>query len=500
MKVLKVLILLCLSACTTSKEEQGKALYKTHCASCHLAPDPQDLPKDLWKDRVLPEMAARMGIKDSSYSPYSGYSFREQEAIIKTGIYHRRPSMSLVEWNMLREYIIKTAPVKLDSIRLPNLDTRLSQFTAKPVNLDSIKGSSITFLDIEPKEGLVVTADLNGKISEYDYLKSKTVFQDKFARAITAYSSRGSSAFVTMVGNLNPSEIPLGKIYKKFNGGIAEIADTLHRPVHTSVYDFDKNGSEELVVSEFGNLTGSLSMWSEDEEQVYQKQVLLAQPGIIQTIVKDMNRDNKADIIVLSTQGNEGISILYHTERLNFRTEQIIRFNPVHGSSWFNLVDYNNDGYDDIIVVQGDNADKTYVNKPYHGMRIYINDGKNQFEEKFFYPLYGATRFVANDFDQDGDIDIGIVSSFPDYERHPEHSFVYLENVDSENFKFKSFGLENPSVGRWLLMDSGDIDKDGDEDIILSSFTYYFTPVPDNLFKEWSGSNVDLMVLENKLH
>ena len=151
-------------------------------------------------------------------------------------------------------------------------------------------------------------------------------------------------------------------------------------------------------------------------------------------------------------------------------------------------------------MVQGDNADKSYVKKPYHGMRIYLNNGQNQFEEKFFYPLYGATRFVANDFDKDGDVDIAIVSSFPDYEKSPELSFVYLENLDSKKFKFKAQGLEKPSLGRWLLMDSGDIDNDGDQDIVLSSFTYYFTPVPDNLFKAWSASDVDLMILENKLH
>ena len=112
----------------------------------------------------------------------------------------------------------------------------------------------------------------------------------------------------------------------------------------------------------------------------------------------------------------------------------------------------------------------------------------------------GATRMLARDFDQDGDMDFGLISTFPDYENSPELTFVYLENVNAKEFEFSTKILENPHAGRWFLMDSADIDADGDEDIVLSSFTYVFTPVPDTLSKRWAESNVDILVLENKLH
>ena len=113
--------------------------------------------------------------------------------------------------------------------------------------------------------------------------------------------------------------------------------------------------------------------------------------------------------------------------------------------------------------------------------------------------MNGATRFVANDFDQDGDVDFGIISTFPDYEKRPEFSFVYLENTDSDSFIFDPFTMNDINSGRWLLLDSGDIDQDGDEDIILSSFTYVFSPVPKELLKLWKSNGVDLLVLENNL-
>ena len=113
--------------------------------------------------------------------------------------------------------------------------------------------------------------------------------------------------------------------------------------------------------------------------------------------------------------------------------------------------------------------------------------------------MNGATRLVASDFDQDGDIDFGIVSTFPDFKKQPEDSFVYLENTDAMGYKFKPYTFMDSQIGRWFLMDTADVDFDGDVDIILSSFTYNYTDIPDELSKLWDENNVDIMVLKNKL-
>ena len=133
-------------------------------------------------------------------------------------------------------------------------------------------------------------------------------------------------------------------------------------------------------------------------------------------------------------------------------------------------------------------------------MRIHLNDGQNNFSEVFFYPLNGATRLIADDFDADGDIDFGLISTFPNYDRAPQLTFVYLENEESDAYRFRTKILEHPNQGRWFLMDKGDVDADGDMDILLSSFTYVFTPVPENLSKQWAETNVDVLVLENLLN
>ncbi len=137
---------------------------------------------------------------------------------------------------------------------------------------------------------------------------------------------------------------------------------------------------------------------------------------------------------------------------------------------------------------------------PYFIFFNIINNGNNVFEENYFYVLNGATRLIAEDFDLDGDIDIAVLATFPDYENSPSSSFVYLENKNYKSFEFQDATFKDVNLGRWLLMDSGDFDQDGDLDIVLSSFTYGFTPVPNHLAEIWESTSTDLMILKNRLY
>ena len=125
------------------------------------------------------------------------------------------------------------------------------------------------------------------------------------------------------------------------------------------------------------------------------------------------------------------------------------------------------------------------------------NKGRCAFRDSFFYPFTGATRVVASDFDQDGDTDFALLSTFPDYSEHPVLSFVYLENSNAKTYDFNAYSLGRQPKGNWFLMDATDIDNEGDKDIVLSSFTYYFTPVTAILKAKWDRSPTDILILEN---
>ncbi|MEO9891305.1 VCBS repeat-containing protein [Aurantibacter sp.] len=439
-----------------------------------------------------------LGIIDTNNDPYINLSNSEQQAIKQTGLFPNSPRMNMEDWTLLRNYIIAMAPDSLVSSNENKKPQELVQFIHKAINLDSTPGTYITHLKYNKQKNSITSADMSGNIMQYNFEKNNTTTNKKIRPAITDITETNTLKYITIVGELYPSEIANGRIEIISKDSLEQIPFPLQRPVNTVVDDLNRNGKKELVVSEFGNLTGKLSLLKKTKRHGYEKKTLLNMSGCIRTIVQDMNGDGKQDLVTLTSQGREGVTILYQKENLEFVAENVLKFSPVYGSSWFELVDYDNDGDFDIVTVNGDNADKSFVQKPYHGLRIYINNGNNNFEEKYFFAVNGATRVVSNDFDLDGDIDFGIVSTFPDYEKKPGYSFVYLENKTSENFQFNPFTFKNSKLGNWFLMDIGDVDKDGDQDIILSSFSHPFAKAPKHLTEAWKTSNIDLMLLENK--
>jgi len=315
---------------------------------------------------------------------------------------------------------------------------------------------------------------------------------------LISYHKINDTEYFTEMGFMNPSENPSGTTYKKQNGKQKILANELHRPVYTQVVDLNNDKVDEILICEFGNLTGQLSMLTQYDDEV-KKRTLLPLAGTIKTEVLDMNNDGKKDIVVLASQGKEGIYILYQERNLEFRLEHVIQMGSEYGSSWFELVDYDGDDDLDIILVNGDNADYSIFSKPYHGIRIFLNDGKNEFEEKWFYPIYGVTRLMANDYDQDGDIDFAVTSFFPDFDFVPEENFIYLENKNTDKFDFETSTFSTPLAGRILVMDEGDMDQDGDVDILLGSFVLFPGKVNKRVKEEWSKGKADLFFLENGL-
>ncbi len=493
------LCMLLFLACQKSKEQKEVALYNSYCASCHKAPDIADLPKKIWKEDILPEMGARLGIRENGYDPLHGLSFTEMEAILKTGTFPDRPVIRPEDWAILRNYILKLAPDSILNPTKKKMPSVITQFTENPVSLDSNGRSSITFLKFDADSNKIIAGELSGRLFELDFSGAGSRVTGTFRNTIVDYTQNEGNRYVTAIGSLRPSELTTGTVFFENSGTTSPIPEKFHRPVSTLVHDFNSDGKDELVVCEFGDLTGALSFLINKGSAQYERKTLLNQPGSIRAVAEDMDKDGKTDIVVLTAQGDEGVTIFYQKENLEFAAKKVIRFSPVYGSSWFELLDYNGDGNMDIVSVQGDNADKSNILKPYHGMRIHINNGEGEFEEVFFYPFHGATRVVTSDFDQDGDSDFALLSTFPDYQSG-EGSFVYLRNDQPENFTFSPFSLDVPEDGRWFLMVSGDIDLDGDEDIVLSSFSESFTPAPPEFANRWKAKDHDVLLLKNNLN
>lgn len=488
------LAFLFLGGCEPQDEDAERMAQ--HCGSCHLAPAPDALPRNIWENRVLPEMGARLGMRTLGYDPVGQLGPEEYALAQAHGFYPDRPALTYEAWASLRQYILERAPDTLPAP--PRLEPQpLDDFVAHRLDVDGQPGSLVTFLGFRDRGLLVGTG--YGQLAHLSPAGERTALHS-VRRPVVHYQADTTGGLLLEIGNIYPTEASNGVLYRFGPGGRQILADTLHRPVHFLAEDLDGDGVQEIIVSEFGNYSGALTLLKRGAGGEYQRKRLLGTAGATRVVGADLNRDGRRDLIVLHAQGDEGIDALYQRADGTFERDRLLRFSPVWGTSWFELVDFDGDGDLDLITVHGDNADYSNVRKPYHGLRIYTNDGANAFTEIYFQPLPGATRVVARDFDRDGDTDLAVASNFADFAREPEAAFAYLENVSSApgSVRFQPRTTPVALDGRWLILEAADYDGDGDDDLALGSFTLSPAPVPDTLATRWRDSNTDVILLENR--
>lgn len=480
-------------ACGKQEEPNPREAYAVHCGSCHLPPKIEDLPKDLWSDQVLPEMAARVGIATPGYDPMSGLSFEERIAVMESRIFPVEPVFDEDVFRSIETYILAMAPDSLPSLPESPLES-MDHYQVRQIPYPGYPLPSFTYLNI--RSGKIEVGDLGGNLSRYDMQQNAWENVYQFESPVVGFAQEDSVRWALTVGILDPSERRRGKLYELDGQDVAILLDSLHRPVFL---DVSGNGEDvNFNIAEFGHYTGRLSTARREREEL-QLTSLVPSPGALCLRDSDIDGDNLTEKLVLFAQGDERLVAIKEMGGSDQQISTLIRFSPLSGVSWFEMADVDGDGDQDIITVHGDNADKTYVQKPYHGIRIHSNDGKGRFTQVYNYPMNGATRVVATDWDLDGDPDLAVVAAFPDYNMKIPRSFILLENKLAENAEWQARSFDAINKGRWFLMDASDLDGDGDQDIVLGVFNYHITPVPESFLREWNQEPMGLLILENTL-
>ena len=439
-----------------------------------MFPDPSLLDSKSWEKGVLPEMGPRLGIFSFGFEIYP----RSKDRNIGPDFYPSQPVLSLTDWQNIIDYYIATSPDSLPAQKRKDaIKMGLSLFKVEFPDLN-YANSATCYVKINSSDSLHPLIISDAIKQNIYFINRKLEIKDSINTGgpIVNIDFNKNNLLACNIGILNPNNGKFGKgefININSNGqpqiDTTFTIDSLQRPVQLTSADFNKDGKMDYLVCEFGNLNGALSWMENLGDNKFKRHVIRNVPGAIKAYVQDYNHDGLPDIWVLFAQGEEGIFLFTNKGNGIFDQEEVLRFPPSYGSSYFELADFNKDGHPDILYTCGDNADFSPVLKPYHGVYIFMNDGTNHFTQKFFFPINGCYKAMARDFDRDGDLDIATISFFADYANQPEESFVYLENKG--NLVFQPYSFPQANMGRWLTMDAGDIDGDGKTDIILGNFS-----------------------------
>ncbi|RYF77612.1 MAG: VCBS repeat-containing protein [Cytophagaceae bacterium] len=482
----------------------GKQLAAAYCGNCHLLPDPSLLPKSIWKNKVLPQMALRLGFSIDSISPFVTVADPDEiNRILQSGVFAGSQLLHTDDWNKLVQYYVDNAPAKpLPAPVKPVVEVSLPLFTLRTPPQRIPASTTLLRFDLATKRILVGTE--KGKVFMLDNTL-RLIDSTLVGSAPTDMRPNADGSYYMLTsGDMEPNDLLKGKwqpITFRGHPGTSTSSPTLPvinqlgRPVAAAFGDLSQDGQEDIVICQFGNYTGELT-WFERRGATYFPHMLDPVPGARRAIIKDVNQDGRQDIVALLSQGNEQIAVYYNDGGGKFTKDILLQFPSVYGSSYFDLVDMDKDGDLDILYTNGDNGDKSYSLKAYHGVRVFTNDGTFNFKQSLFYPMYGASQAIARDFDQDGDMDIAAISFFPNYDTKPVEAFVFLENQGAMQMKARTF--PQPEQGHWIVMEAADVDQDGDDDLLLGSFFRAITPTPKALSKKWFTEGKGILLLENQ--
>nr|WP_237487916.1 VCBS repeat-containing protein [Hufsiella arboris] len=343
----------------------------------------------------------------------------------------------------------------------------------KPFRYDTIQPASTTLVSYNQFDKKIYTGDvITNSLCSWDQSLHQTSVVKLNSPAVNSIFEDNGECVVTSIGSLQPSDAFNAEVNRidlnNKNKKPETLVNQLPRSVQTVKGDFNKDGLKDYVVCGFGNNSGSLIWLEQTRDNKFIKHTIRGVPGAIQAIADDFNGDGWEDIMCLFAQADEGIWLFTNDHHGNFNSKNILRFPPVYGSVSIQLTDFDGDGKQDILYACGDNGDFSRILKPYHGIYIFRNQGNDVYQKAYYYPLYGSTKAVAEDFDKDGDMDIACIAFYADYKSKNSESFLYFEQDRKMHFAPHRLPVNN--CGRWLCMDINDLNGDSYPDIILGNF------------------------------
>lgn len=488
------LVLLFFAVPVRGDDTSGRNVALIYCQTCHAFPEPHSLDRETWLRGALPHMAPWLGVARLNLAARP-----DGKRLEDSKIFPPAPLLSESNWLAIKAYYSNAAPAEPATwTNRPATTVDLKLFKVKALRT-TVEISFTTLVKIDQSSRTLYVGD--GQDRTLKAIQGDNISTWRVDSAPVNIVLGKTNFMLSLVGRTFPSDELAGQVWSQSFDTSAppvKLLRGLPRLAHTSRADLDGDGLEDFVICGYGNSLGGLILAKQYRADHFTPTEIASGPGFIATHIQDFDRDGRPDIMALRGQTKEGVEIYFNRGGTNFQFTSALQFPPTFGTAAWQVIDFDGDGELDLLIASGDNGDYPSKPKAYHGLRLYKGNGRGRFMEIWSFPMNGTYGVRAADFDLDGDLDIAAIAFFPDYEKYPVESFLYLENTGALNFKPHT--IADSQQGRWIVLDAGDLDGDGDVDLALGSFVRGPTTtwIPDDLKKRWASDRISAVILENQ--
>lgn len=249
------------------------------------------------------------------------------------------------------------------------------------------------------------------------------------------------------------------------------IQENLGRVSDARALDLDADGDLDLAVAVFGGGDVGEVFWLENtgakNSERYQKHPLVELSGAVNLSPADLNGDGKIDLATLIAQEHEMIVALINSGGGVFEKTLLARApHPMYGSTSMSTVDLDGDKDVDILFTNGDAFDAQTDPKPYHGVQWLENTGQLNFVFHEIGRFYGAAAAAAGDMDRDGDVDVVASSWINFWTDDRRQALVWYENDGKQGFTAHPIATRPAGLTTLQLVD---LTGDGALDIVAGA-------------------------------